>query len=40
MTSSHFNHGALLLDLDSLNQNIILVDVVSMGKDPIFDYAS
>jgi len=32
----YFNLRALLLDLDSPNQNIILVGVVSISKHPIF----
>jgi hypothetical protein len=36
----YFNLGALLLDLDSPNQNIILVGVVCFSKDPIFGNAT
>ena len=40
VASWYFNLGALLLDLDSSNQNIILVGVASIGKDSIFDNAT
>jgi hypothetical protein len=36
----YINLVALLLDLDSPNQNIISVGVVSISKDPIFGNAT